>query len=93
MADVLDGDFTANAFNQKWARDISYIWTAQGWLFLAAILDLNSRRVVGWAVSDRMKKDLAIHALDMAVRLCNPPEGCIWEPPSTYRHSRERENK
>jgi putative transposase len=64
VANVLDGDFTADAANRKWAGDISYIWTAQGWLYLAVILDLHSRRVVGWAVSDRMKKDLAIQALD-----------------------------
>jgi putative transposase len=50
----------------------------EGWLYLAVILDLHSRRVVGWAVSDRMKKDLAIWALDMAVRLRNPPEGCLF---------------
>ena len=47
----------------KWAGDITYIWTQEGWLYLAVILDLHSRRVVGWAVSDRMKKDLAIRAL------------------------------
>lgn len=64
--------------NRKWAGDITYVWTSEGWLYLAVILDLHSRRVVGWAVSDRMKKDLAIRALDMAVRLRNPPHGCIF---------------
>ena len=78
VANLLDGNFTADALNRKWAGDISYVWTAQGWLYLAVILDLHSRRVVGWAVSDRMKQDLAIQALDMAVRLRNPPEGCIF---------------
>ena len=77
-ANVLDGNFVADVPNTKWAGDISYIWTREGWLYLAVILDLHSRRVVGWAVSDRMKKDLAIHALDMAVRLRKPPEGCIF---------------
>ena len=77
-ANVLDGDFLADGPNRKWAGDITYIWTAEGWLYLAVILDLHSRRVVGWAVSDRMKKDLAIRALDMAVRLRNPPKGCIF---------------
>jgi putative transposase len=48
VANVLDGDFTADAPNRKWAGDISYIWTAQGWLYLALILDLHNRRVVGW---------------------------------------------
>jgi putative transposase len=77
VANVLDGNFTADAPNRKWAGDISYIWTAQGWLYLAVVLDLHSRRVIGWAVSDRMKKDLAIQALDMAVKLRDPPQGCI----------------
>ena len=74
---LLDQDFTATAPNQKWAGDISYIWTHQGWLYLAVIIDLYSRRVVGWAVSNKMKKDLAIRALEMAVNLRQPPEGCI----------------
>ncbi|WP_217996397.1 IS3 family transposase [Sphingobium xenophagum] len=77
-ANWLDGDFAADAPNRKWAGDITYIWTSEGWLYLAVILDLHSRRVVGWAVSDRMKKDLAIRALDMAVRLRQPPEGCLF---------------
>lgn len=55
-ANWLDGDFVAAAPNQKWAGDITYVWTHEGWLYLAVILDLHSRRVVGWAVSDRMKK-------------------------------------
>ncbi|NOR63171.1 MAG: DDE-type integrase/transposase/recombinase [Rhodobacteraceae bacterium] len=57
--------------------DISYIWTHEGWLYLAVVLDLYSSRVIGWAVSNRMKNDLAIRALDMAVALRKPPKGCI----------------
>lgn len=74
---LLDRDFSASAPNQKWAGDISYIWTREGWLYLAVVIDLYSRRVIGWAVSDRMKKDLAIRALDMAINLRQPPPGCI----------------
>tara|TARA_B110000879_G_scaffold58708_1_gene82512 strand:+ start:272 stop:754 length:483 start_codon:yes stop_codon:yes gene_type:complete len=74
---LLDQDFSADGPNQKWAGDISYIWTNEGWLYLAVILNLYSRRVIGWAVSNRMKLDLAIRALDMAVALRQPPEGCI----------------
>lgn len=77
-ANVLDGDFLSEAPNQKWAGDISYIWTTEGWLYLAVVIDLFSRRVVGWAVSDRMKKDLAIRALEMAIHLRKPPKGCIF---------------
>jgi putative transposase len=74
---LLDRDFQAHAPNQKWAGDITYIWTSEGWLYLAVILDLYSRRVIGWAVSNRMKRDLAIRALDMAVALRQPPKSCI----------------
>ncbi|MFT6104789.1 MAG: transposase InsO family protein [Paracoccaceae bacterium] len=48
---LLDQDFTADDPNQKWAGDISYIWTSEGWLYLAVILDLYSRRVIGWTPS------------------------------------------
>ena len=74
---LLDGDFNATGPNQKWAGDISYIWTREGWLYLAVIIDLYSRRVVGWAVSNRMKRDLAIRALEMAINLRRPPPDCI----------------
>lgn len=77
-ANLLDRDFSAAGPNQKWAGDISYIWTAEGWLYLAVILDLNSRRVIGWAVSNRMKRDLAIRALKMAIAFRAPPKGCIF---------------
>jgi putative transposase len=75
---LLDRDFAAAGPNQKWAGDISYIWTREGWLYLAVILDLHSRRVIGWAVSNRMKRDLAIRALKMASALRSPPKGCIF---------------
>ncbi len=69
---LLDRNFNADAPNQKWAGDISYVWTQEGWLFLAVILDLHSRRVIGWAVSNRMKRDLAIRALNMAIAFRSP---------------------
>ena len=53
---VLNRDFTASGPNQKWAGDITYIWTNEGWLYLAVIIDLYSRKVIGWAVSNRMKR-------------------------------------
>ena len=75
---LLDRDFMADRPNQKWAGDISYVWTREGWLYLAVILDLHSRRVIGGAVSTRMKRDLAIRALKMAIALRSPPRGCIF---------------
>jgi len=74
---LLDQDFTADAPNLKWAADISYIWTAEGWLYLAVVIDLYARRVVGWAVSDRLKQDLALHALRMALNRRRPARGLI----------------
>jgi putative transposase len=74
---LLDRDFMADGPNQKWAGDISYVWTREGWLYLAVILDLHSRRVIGWAVSNRMKRDLAIRALKMAIAFRGPARGCI----------------
>jgi putative transposase len=74
---ILDGNFMADAPNRKWAGDISYIWTSEGWLYLAIVLDLFSRRIIGWAVSDRLKKDLALRALQRAITMRCPPPGLI----------------
>ncbi len=74
---LMDRDFMADAPNQKWAGDISYVWTRAGWLYLAVIIDLHSRRVIGWAVSNRMKRDLAIRAPKMAIAFRSPPQDCI----------------
>jgi len=74
---LLNRNFSADQPNEKWVVDISYIWTREGWLYLAVVLDLYSRRVIGWAVSNRMKRDLAIRALEMAVALRKPAKGCI----------------
>lgn len=74
---LLDQDFACDGPDQKWGADISYIWTAEGWLYLAIVLDLYSRRIVGWAVSDRLKKGLAIMALTRAISTRRPPPGLI----------------
>ena len=73
----LKRDFSAMAPNRKWVTDITYIATQEGWLYLAAIMDLFSRRIVGWAMSKRMTSDLTLRALDMAIRRCRPESGLI----------------
>ncbi len=55
---LLDQDFTCDGPDQKWGVDISYIWTAEGWLYLAIVVDLYSRRIIGWEARDRMKRTL-----------------------------------
>lgn len=64
---VLDREFVVTAKNRVWAGDITYVWTSEGWLYLAVVLDLFSRRVVGWAVADHMRTDLVLRALDEAL--------------------------
>ena len=77
MPNVLGQDFTATGPDEKWGVDISYVWTAEGWLYLAIVLDLFSRRIVGWSLSDRMKRGLAMDALQRAIALRQPPRGLI----------------
>lgn len=71
---LLDRDFTATAPNQKWVADFTYLWTAEGWLYVAVVLDLFSRRVVGWSMQASMTAQLVTDALLMAVwRRGTPP--------------------
>ena len=74
---LLDRDFSAEGPNEKWGVDISYVWTAEGWLYLAIELDLFSRKIVGWAISDRIKRGLAMEALRRALVLRKPLPGLI----------------
>jgi putative transposase len=69
---VLDRDFTATRPNQRWVTDITYIWTDEGWAYLAAILDLYSRRIVGWALSASLSTELPLAALRNALMLRKP---------------------
>jgi putative transposase len=64
---LLDRQFAADGPNLKWAADFTYIWTAEGWLYLAVVLDLFSRRIVGWSMQERMTAQLVTDALMMAV--------------------------
>jgi len=66
-ANVLDRRFAAPAPNRKWVADFTYIWTGEGWLYVAAVLDLFSRRVVGWSMSATMTAELVTNALVMAI--------------------------
>jgi putative transposase len=74
---LLAQNFVATRPNEKWVSDISYIWTREGWLYLAAVVDLYARRVVGWATSDRLHTNLPLHALNRAVVMRRPPTGLI----------------
>jgi putative transposase len=64
---LLEQDFSANRPNQKWVSDITYIRTDEGWLYLAVVLELYSRRVIGWAIAERMTATLVCDALTIAL--------------------------
>jgi transposase InsO family protein len=74
---VLERDFAASAPNEVWVTDVTYVWTAEGWLYLAAIIDLFARRVVGWAASDTNDTKLALAALAMATARRRPARGLV----------------
>jgi len=75
---ILDRNFKANNPNEKWVSDITYINTLQGWLYLCTVIDLYSRKVVGWSMDDNMKTSLISNALDMAIKARNPVKGLIF---------------
>jgi putative transposase len=74
---VLDRNFDVQAANQAWVGDVTYIPTGEGWLYLAVLLDLFSRRVVGWATSATNDRDLALQALEQALRTRRPKRGLV----------------
>ena len=74
---VLNRDFTVELPNTAWVTDVTYVWTHQGWLYLAAILDLCSRRVVGWAAGANNDRQLALEALQRAITHRTPRDGML----------------
>jgi putative transposase len=74
---LLNRQFRVNAPNRVWVTDITYIRTFEGWLYLAAVMDLFSRKIVGWSMSKTMTTDLAISALKMAIRHRRPSKGLL----------------
>lgn len=74
---LLNRDFFSAEPNQAWVADITYIWTNEGWLYLAVVIDLFSRAVVGWSMSEGMTRSLVIDAFILAAKRRNPPPGLI----------------
>ena len=74
----LQRDFKTNVPNEVYVGDITYIHTLQGWLYLAVVIDLYSRRIVGWSIDERMRTSLVNNAFEMAMLTRTPPKGLIW---------------
>ena len=76
-SNLLEQDFSAETTNERWASDITYLWTGQGWLYLAVVMDLYSRRIIGWSMSRRINRHLVLDALNMALGQRRPGEDLI----------------
>jgi putative transposase len=75
---VLNRAFKAQAPNLKWCGDITYIWTAEGWLYLATVIDLYSRKIIGWSLQSTMHKQLVMDAMEMALNRRDFPKGVLF---------------
>jgi transposase InsO family protein len=74
---TLERQFTVSQPNQVWTTDMTYVWTLQGWLYVAVIIDLFSRQVVGWAMDNHMRTSLCVNALQMAYWRRKPAKGLL----------------
>lgn len=74
---ILNRQFNPSKSNDAWVTDITYLWTLEGWLYIAAVLDLHSRRVVGWAIASHMRSSLVVDALQMALGRRRPPANLL----------------
>lgn len=74
---LLDREFTVNESNKVWCADITYLWTHEGWLYLAAVMDLYNRQIIGWSMGNRINRELVIEALKMAICRKNPSSGLL----------------
>jgi hypothetical protein len=76
--DLLDRAFAADGPDRVWVADITYLRTWEGWLYLAAVQDLYSRRIAGWAMADHVRTELVVNALEIALSHRRPAPGLIW---------------
>jgi putative transposase len=89
-SNVLDRTFQAPAANRKWVADFTYIWTAEGWLYVAAVVDLFSRRVVGWSMSATMTAQMVTDALVMAIWRRGKPDALLHHSDRGSRYTSEQ---
>jgi transposase InsO family protein len=76
-ANLLERDFSSSGPDRRWSTDITYVWTMQGWLYLAVVMDLFSRRIIGWSMRKTLARKLVVSALHMALYGRNPGPGLI----------------
>jgi transposase InsO family protein len=77
-ANLINGSFRADKKNQIWTSDITYIWTNEGWMYLAVVLDVYNREIIGWSLSQRAAADLVLNAFSMSIKNRRPEAGVIF---------------
>jgi len=92
-ADLVRRDFSASVINQLWLSDITYIWTWEGWMYLAAVMDVYNRQIVGWSLSDRLSKALVVSALQKALQERNPCSGLIFHSDRGSQYASDKVKK
>ena len=90
---ILNRDFSASGPNQKWVSDLTYVWTMAGWLYLCTVIDLYSRKVVGWSMDDNMETNLVVKALEMACVNREPSPGLIFHSDRGSQYASEQFRK
>ena len=89
-SNLLNQDFNPGKANQAWAGDITYLWTYEGWMYLAVVMDLYSRKIIGWAMDKRMTVDLVERAMQMAITLRTPAKGLIFHSDQGSQYTSQR---
>lgn len=87
---LLARDFEAKRPNEKWVTDITYIWTSEGWLYLAIVMDLYSRRIVGWSMADHLRTELCLDALQMAIKQRTKIRGLVHHSDRGVQYASDR---
>ena len=87
---ILDRNFEASRPNEKWVTDITYVWTSEGWLYLATVMDLYSRRIIGWSTADHMRTDLCLDAIRMAIRQRTDIKGLVHHSDRGVQYASDR---
>lgn len=86
----MNRNFTVSAKNKVWVGDITYVWTREGWMYLSSVMDLYSRKIVGWSLDKRMKQSLVIDSLKAAIEQRRPTEGLIFHSDRGSQYSSDK---
>jgi len=87
---IVDQQFNPKQVDQIWAGDVTYLRTAKGWMYLAIVMDLYFRRIIGWSIQKRMTVDLVARAMQMALNIRKPTKGLIFHSDRSSQYTSRR---